>query len=117
MKLRSGRIYKHDLSDVVGILHSQMINGNRLSKEQVINAYKELYNTEEMDKRVESFFNIIIDYDLKQLEEEFINIQNDEEINKELLHEFNELYHTRLDRDKINETIENFKQSKQRKDM
>lgn len=117
MKLRSGRIYKHDLSDVVGILHSQMINGNRLSKEQVINAYKELYNTEEMDKRVESFFNIIIDYDLKQLEEEFINIQNDEEINKELLHEFNELYHIRLDRDKINETIENFKQSNQRKDM
>lgn len=72
MKLRSGRIYKHDLSDVVGILHSQMINGNRLSKEQVINAYKELYNTEEMDKRVESFFNIIIDYDLNNLKKSLL---------------------------------------------
>lgn len=112
MKLKSGRIYKHDLSDIVGILYSQMISGNRLSKQQIIDAYKELYNTDEMDNRIETYFNTIIDYDTAMLEEEFISIQKDEAINKKLLLEFNELYHTRIDRDKINETIENFKRSR-----
>lgn len=117
MKLKSGRIYKHDLSDIVGILYSEAINNNKLKKEDVLKAYKELYGTENLSEKMLLFFNKMIEMDTEQLIEEFNSIQKDENENKELLVEFNDLYHIRLDRDKINETIESFKESKMKKDM
>ena len=43
MKLRSGRRYKNDLSDIIGILYAQQKNGTPLSMEIIYNAVVELY--------------------------------------------------------------------------
>ena len=43
MKLRSGRRYKHDLSDVVGILSEHKSKGNPITMEQIRRAVCDLY--------------------------------------------------------------------------
>jgi hypothetical protein len=43
MKLMSGREYKHDLSDVAGILLEHKNNGNPISRESIENAISKLY--------------------------------------------------------------------------
>ena len=42
MKLRSGRLYKHDMSDVLGILAEHKQRGVVISKEQVLKAVSDL---------------------------------------------------------------------------
>lgn len=46
MKLKSGREYKHDLSDVAGILSEEYEKGNLISLDTIKNAYAELYGLE-----------------------------------------------------------------------
>lgn len=43
MKLRSGRLYKNDLSDILGILSDHEKRGKPLSKSQIGKAFTELY--------------------------------------------------------------------------
>ena len=45
MKLCSGRRYKHDLSDIVGILSEHKKNNNPITYEMIDNAIKELYGS------------------------------------------------------------------------
>ncbi len=45
MKLRSGRRYKHDLSDVLGILKEHQKNGNPITMEQIKKAVSDLYGS------------------------------------------------------------------------
>ena len=45
MKLRSGRQYKRDLSDIVGILAEHSGNGEPISMEQIRTAYTNLYGS------------------------------------------------------------------------
>ena len=45
MKLKAGRGYKHDLSDVSGILWEHEKNGNYIKKEQIIKAAEYLYDS------------------------------------------------------------------------
>ena len=118
MKLKSGRIYKHDLSDITGIILSEKKSGHNITIERITQVYEELYgDISNLDQRLLEDVKVQVEMDIDMLEEKYEMICELEAGNKKLLHEFNELYHTRLDRDKINETIENFKQSKQRKDM
>lgn len=43
MKLMSGRKYKNDLSDIIGILYEEQEKGNPISMEQIRNAVCNLY--------------------------------------------------------------------------
>lgn len=45
MKLKSGRKYKHDLSDIVGILAEHKKKDNAISSEEIKSAAKELYGS------------------------------------------------------------------------
>lgn len=61
MKIQSAREYKHDFSDIVGILkeHSEM--GTPITFEKVLTAYKTLYNKEldlpkDLDEQIKSIF-------------------------------------------------------------
>ena len=45
MKLKAGRKYKNDLSDVVGILYEHNKSGNEITKEQIDNAVIKLYGS------------------------------------------------------------------------
>ena len=44
MKLRSGRKYKHDLSDIVGILINHQKHGHPISFDRIKTAYEQLYD-------------------------------------------------------------------------
>ena len=111
MKMKSGRIYKRDLSDIVGIIKYE-----DLTKDMIVDAVVELYGSYDIDDNIDSFVDSLLAMDEKELDNIFSKTISQESENKELLLKFNELYHIRLDRDKINQTIEEFKQSKQRKD-
>ena len=111
MKMKSGRIYKRDLSDIVGIIKYE-----DLTKDMIVDAVVELYGSYDIDDNIDSFVDSLLAMDEKELDNIFSKSISQESENKELLLKFNELYHIRLDRDKINQTIEEFKQSKQRKD-
>lgn len=43
MKLNSGRPYKHDISDIIGILNEHIGNGNPITLEQLEEAHNKLY--------------------------------------------------------------------------
>lgn len=45
MKIKAGRLYKKDMSDVVGILHEQQKSNHPLTFEMIDRAVRELYNT------------------------------------------------------------------------
>ena len=62
MKLRSGRKYKNDLSDVVGILAEHKRNGNPIGYEQIDTAVKNLYGGwEGFSQDAVSFLRDILD--------------------------------------------------------
>ncbi|MDD3142297.1 MAG: hypothetical protein PHX08_25495 [Lachnospiraceae bacterium] len=44
MKLQSGRIYKHDMSDIIGIMKEQIEIAEPINYEKVDKAMNELYN-------------------------------------------------------------------------
>ena len=44
-KLMAGRSYKHDISDITGILWEHKKNGNEIKKENIIKAVEYLYNS------------------------------------------------------------------------
>ena len=65
MKLMSARPYKHDLSDVAGIVAEHEKNGNPLTMEKILKAVEELYDTtdflsEDAKNFLNKYLNMII---------------------------------------------------------
>ena len=113
MKLKSGRIYKHDLSDITGIILFEKKLGNEITFERIIETYEELYgNINQVDERILRDVEIQTRMDVEELEEKYNLLCDYEAGNKELLMEFKDIYHIRLYGDRINQTIEEYKQSK-----
>lgn len=60
MKLRAGRKYKNDLSDIVGILDEHLKNNDPIKLEEIHNAYEQLYGDwEDLDNDIKVFINAI----------------------------------------------------------
>ena len=55
-KLKAARGYKHDLSDIVGIISEERLNNPSFTKENVLKAYYEMYGKD--DKINENAFMI-----------------------------------------------------------
>ena len=87
MKLCSGRQYKSDLSDVLGILAEHERNGNPISLEKIKNAASELYGDfEALPETSKNFIvNVIQDGNFSELYEQ-ITVEENE--TKELLINF-----------------------------
>ena len=87
MKLCSGRQYKSDLSDVLGILAEHERNGNPISLERIKNAASELYGDfEALPETSKNFIvNVIQDGNFSELYEQ-ITVEENE--TKELLINF-----------------------------
>ena len=117
MKLKSGRSYKHDLSDIVGIVLSEKKMNNNITYEEVVSCFEEMYgNINIVDERLLRDLKRQTELDVNQLQEKYDELCLLENDNRRLLLEFNELYNIRPDKDKVNETIESFKQAKLRKE-
>lgn len=101
MKLMSGRTYKHDISDIIGILHEQKIMGKELTFKHIDTAVCNLYDDwRALPENAKSLISNILEstnleklYELYQIEEKenrallidfekkYLNIANEGNIN------------------------------------
>jgi predicted nucleotidyltransferase len=114
MKVMAGRKYKHDLSDMMGILWESQQSGNPISRESIQKAVEALYESwdkvpETSKKLLDAAFE---SGDYKSLYEQY---RESEKQPKEILKEFDEKYPNTLKGENIDVIIERAKQ-KRRKD-
>lgn len=91
MKLRSGRQYKNDLSDVLGILAEHEKNGSPITLEQIQSAVSTLYGGwEKLSKASQGFITNTMQN--RHFQELYEQIAKDEMETKELLIQFEQDY-------------------------
>ena len=106
MKLMSGRKYKNDLSDVVGILNEEHKNNNDITLADIQTAAKNLYGTYgnlPFDSR--NFIEKLME-ELKDDDEEiYKNLRENEIVNKQALMDFEEKYPDVLNSDNLDDIL------------
>lgn len=107
MKLMSGRKYKNDLSDVIGILKEESSAGNNISIEQIRDAVKNLYGSYDAlpdDSKVfiEKLMERLDKNDESDIYAEFVE---QEKSNKTSLIEFESEYPNVLNEDNISDIL------------
>ena len=113
MKLRSGRQYKKDMSDVVGILDEHDKRGNPISMEQIRTAVINLYGDWDMlpDISKEFIADVMRDGDYPEL---YSQALQNEEGSKDLLVHFQERYPGVTTQDNVNDILRTLKQKQER---
>lgn len=113
MKLMSGRKYKNDLSDVIGILKEESDSGNTISMEQIRDAVKNLYGSYDTLPADSKAF---IEKLMERLENEEADIYTEfveqEKSNKASLVEFESEYPDVLNEDNISDILSIIEQRK-----
>ena len=106
MKLRSGRQYKNDLSDILGILAEHVRVGSPISMEQIHRAVIDLYGEwETLPKSSQTFIeNVMEDGRFSEL---FKQIANGEKETRKLLIQFEKDYPGVMKSSNVNEIAEN----------
>lgn len=105
MKLVSGRRYKKDLSDIVGILYEQSRAGNPLSYEQIDKAVLDLYGSwTKVNNYAKNTLTKALEH--PDLESLFIEQCEDEDNAKTTLLEIEDKYPKAVREDNANEIIE-----------
>lgn len=104
MKMRAARQYKHDLSDIVGIIGAQKQMGQPLTLDEVTNAYTALYGDINMvDKAVmELTRQALAADDCAAL---YAGCIADEAENKEVLQRFEQQYPTVLKQENLTDVL------------
>ena len=114
MKLRSGRKYKHDLSDVIGILAEHKKRGEDLVFTQVEKAVIELYDSwEAISADVRQFINDA--FENGNYEEIISSVIEEEKNAKELLVDFEQDYPNVTNQANVNDILANLKKRKDAK--
>ena len=111
MKLKSGRRYKFDRSDVIGVLLEQEKEGSALSLEQIKKATEDLYGSYEvLTKEIREFIESVIkDGDYGKL---YSLTRKYEAENRENLLEYQEEKPDAIDKSNVNEIIEALRRRK-----
>ena len=112
MKLRSGRQYKFDLSDIIGILWEQEKNGDPLSMERIKKAVEDLYGSynvlsENMKQFVEKAVRD------EKYKETYARVRRAEVENKENLLEYQEGKPGVINSDNVNDIIAALRRKKE----
>lgn len=113
MKLRAGRKYKHDLSDVIGILAAHEQKGAPLTLAQIDKAVDDLYGGWE-DFPEDSRIFIQDAFAHGNFEQVYRTIQSEEQAAKKLLVEFEQQYPNITTQDNVADILQALK-NKQRK--
>ena len=104
MKLMSGRIYKNDISDVVGILNSSRKLNKNITFEMIDKAVNDLYgNWDKIDNEVKCILDKILK--TKDLNKLYIDTINNESKSRQQLLEFNEKYANTLNEANISDIL------------
>ncbi len=109
MKLRSGREYKHDISDIIGIIKEISERGDVLTVEQINSAYTELYNDPLPEKATKLLNQIFSTPDYEDL---YYSTVNDEAENHELLIDAQEKYKDQLNQENVSQFLQGMKNKK-----
>lgn len=114
MKLRSGRKYKNDLSDVIGILAEHEKRGAPLTWEQIDRAVQELYDgwADFPEDAVRFIRDALKDQNYAQA---YDAIRAGERSAKELLVDFQEVYPDTLKQENVNSVLQSLERLKQKK--
>jgi len=104
MKLISGRQYKNDLSDIVGILWEHKKRDNPITREVIEDAVYKLYNTKTIPKISENLLDEI--FGEEDLEAAYLRFRDSEKEAKELLLRFDKENPGELTGESINTIIE-----------
>lgn len=111
MKLRSGREYKFDRSDVIGILLEQERNGDPLSMERIKKAVTDLYGSYDvLSDEIRSFIEQAVQDG--NYAEKFKLIRQLEDENKNLLVEYIETKPGVVNRDNTNDILASLRKRK-----
>ena len=111
MKLKSGRQYKNDLSDVIGILWDQERSGDPLTVERVKEAAVNLYDSyESLPERSRQFFESAIQSG--GYEQLYEIVRRNEAENKDILLQFQEDYPGVTKPDNVNDILESIQRKK-----
>ncbi len=104
MKLKAGRLYKYDLSDVVGILWEQDKKGSPITLEMIKQAVTDLYGSYDVlsDNSKRFIESVVKDGNYEQL---YKKMREEEKQNKEILLEFQEEYPGVTNADNVDEII------------
>ena len=112
MKLMSGRLYKNDLSDIIGILAESRDKGEPISKEMVDTAMQNLYGGwDNVDEAIKDLFVSI----LSQYEHDaelYSKVQADERTTKQTLQFIASKYEDVVREDTIKEIIKSNQKTK-----
>lgn len=91
MKLMSGRVYKNDISDIVGIINCSRKSGNDITYEIINKAAIDLYGSwNDISLDLQSTLKIILTS--KELDKLYSDTINKEIKSRQLLLDFNEKY-------------------------
>jgi hypothetical protein len=111
MKLKSGRQYKNDLSDIVGILWDHQKNGEPMPREAVERAFSKLYGADAvMPEASQKLLDAI--YASGEYEPLFKSIRESELESKEMLIEFERDYPNMQKAEIIGDIIEQLKRKR-----
>ena len=112
MKLRSGRQYKFDLSDIIGILWEQEKNGDPLSMERIKKAVEDLYGSYDvLSENMKQFVEKAV-RDGKY-KETYARVRRAEVENKENLLEYQEGKPGVINSDNVNDIIAALRRKKE----
>lgn len=78
MKIRAYRAYKHDRSDIIGIILDEKQSGNILTADQITSAYHRLYGKEEIPKDLVTSLRRYQNMTIDQLQAEFQKVSTQE---------------------------------------
>lgn len=104
MKMMSGRKYKSDLSDILGILHYHYKNGDEITYSQTEQAITNLYgNFDNIKKDIVAFVKTAVEN--KSFADEYNLQKENEQSTKNMLVQFDEKYENVLNDDNVDDII------------
>ena len=113
MKLRSGRKYKNDLSDVIGILAEHQKRGTPITLDKVNTAVNNLYGSwDDFPEDSKPFIEGALKTD--DLDEVYTSIKKDEIESKDILIGFEKEYPTVAKESKIEEILKSLKETQKK---
>lgn len=111
MKLKSGRKYKSDLSDIVGILKEHDMNNRTLFIEDIQKAVNKLYKSwDSLSHDAQNFIEDIMKD--KKYNDIFEEIQNEENLNHEIIVNFDKKYPKALKESNLDDILSQLKKVK-----
>ena len=113
-KIMSGRMYKNDLSDIVGILNDELQDGNPIDLNQIKKAIVDIYGEEALESIDNSILNSVAEIMSKKNYQEIYNeVRNREIAIRKTLIEIEKTKPKSISEDNVNEIIKIINNRKQ----